>query len=328
MKQDFSDLVKTIKWPTDRNVLVLDVGNSDLKGYVNGERFSVPTSYTTNLGLKPRELRQQRAPFDGFAVYDYKDSAKRQYKFGRGQETGKMPANSDKGTFYKTIVQGCCGGVDNSLPWTVIVSHWDEYRDEELAGSLQGIHTVCVNGNDKEINIDKVVFVVEGEGANLLYRQNGGGQLAIIDVGYDTVGLRVCNDRGEVNHAYLPGYGVRRGVASIRQSPQLAERVYKEPSARAVIYALQENGQLRSNSNESENPYINISDLVRSSVEDWVADVFGELDSTYGEMINQASAYWMVGGGANWVRPYVEGQSIFIPEEPEFANATGMLLKV
>ena len=332
-QQKIDSLEEQVKWPSEWNVLVLNAGNSDLKGYINGEYFVVPTSYTSTRGYKPREMSEQRPAIDGcFAVYDRNDK-NRQYKFGVGQEGGKMPANSDKGAFYKTFVQGCCAAAkDTSLPYRVIISHWDEYRDNEIEAQLLGTHVVCVNGKDIQFEIKEVIFVPEGGGSDLIYRQVGAGRLAIVDIGYDTIGVRVTGDNGQLNHDYLPGYGVRRVVKDIMQSPDFTDRV-SSFNARKVICAIKDNGMYRDYGQMSadgevvENPIIDINDVIAPAVQEWVQDAFGEIDSVFGDNLSQASAYWIVGGGANLLRKYVPG-TVFVPAEPEKTDTLGMLLKV
>lgn len=332
-QQKIDQLEASIKWPSDENVLVLNCGNSDLKGFINGEYFVVPTSYSSARGCRPREMNKQRPAIDGcFAVYDLSER-NRQYKFGVGQEGGKMPANSDKGGFYKTFVQGCCAAAkDTSLPYRVIISHWDEYRDNEIEAQLLGTHVVCVNGKDIQFEIKEVVFIPEGGGSDLIYREVGAGRLGIVDIGYDTIGVRVTGDNGQLNHDYLPGYGVRRVVKDIIQSPDFIERV-SSFNARRVIYAIQNKGlytdygQMSVDGEVVENPIIDINDLIESAVQEWVQDAFGELDSVFGDNLSEVSSYWSVGGGANLVRQYLPG-TVFVPNEPEKTDTLGMLLKV
>ena len=308
------------------NTLVLDIGNSDLKGEVNGQRFSLASNYSRWGGLRKLELSDVIAPFGGFAVYDYNNnSAATQYKF---TEVGgnNLLGDGDKLRLYKTIVQGCCGSVDNDLPWRIVLSYWDRYKLQEPVPLIKGVHSVCVNGKDKEIHIADVHVVAEGAGADVLYRKDFSGTLTTIDIGYNTLILRSTSNSGLMEHHPEDNHGVREIVTSLANSPALEDLAGGRPTDRAVINAIKNNGVLRSNTMQT--PDIDINHLIKPAVENWMQGPFFKLLRRYPDEVNQSSAIWLIGGGANLLSSFTEGTNIHVPEAPEFVNLQGMSLLV
>ncbi|NEZ65604.1 hypothetical protein D0962_23080 [Leptolyngbyaceae cyanobacterium CCMR0082] len=304
------------------NSLVLDVGNSDLKGYINGQFFCLPSSYVLSFGLDSLDLMGVKAPFDGFSVYDHNNNPEhKQYKFAK-LGGNRVLGDGDKLQMYKVIVQGCCGSRKSDKPWKVVISHWSRGKMGDMKKILKGTHVVTVNGVQSEFKIAEVVPVNEAAGADLLYRQKASGSLAVIDIGYNTLIYRQTSEAGVEHHSVFRNYGVRQIVMTIKDSNALRALAGCTPDARAIIRAIQNHGMLRSN--QVEKPEVDISHIISAAVRDWASGPLGEVTKRFSSGIGQSSGIWLIGGGANLLRKYAEGTNIHVPEEPEYVNVRGM----
>ncbi|MFG6101136.1 hypothetical protein U2F10_02710 [Leptothoe sp. EHU-05/26/07-4] len=304
------------------NTLVLDIGNSDIKGEINGEQFTLPSNYSQWCGANNLELRGMRAPFDGFSVYDYNNNpAEEQFKFS--PLGGKrLLGDGDKLLRYKNIVQGCCGAIKSDAPWKVVLSYWNPAKLNLLPQLLKGTHSVMVNGVDNQFTVDQVIGVAEGAGAHALYRKEGAGTFVTVDIGYNTLIFRSTSDAGVMEHHTEPKVGVCEIVSYIQKSPALVKQAGTGITDRAVIEAIKSRGILRNN--QREIPDIDISPLIKSASANWMEGPLSKLVQEFSADVNQASAIWLIGGGANLLREFTQGTNIHVPADPGFTNLAGM----
>ncbi len=305
-----------------KNVLGIDIGNSDIKFLINGRLGTLPSSYRSRYGLDKLALSGVEAPYAGFSVLDRNNNpVEEQFTF-LPLGGNRLLGDGDKDALYRTIVQGCCGSVDNGKDWIVIASYWNRAKLDVIKQSLLGTHTVVVNGKDREFTIKDAIVVPEGEGANLLYRKEGSGNLVTVDIGFNTLIFRLNGPSGLLTHDVLPESGVRDIIATLEESSALRSLCGFSPDSQAIISAFKNNGFIRSN--EKAVPDIDINDLIKASVASWMKGPFQKLLRRNRSSISGASATWIIGGGANLLRERAEGTNLFIPEDPAITNLLGM----
>ncbi len=205
------------------------------------------------------------------------------------------------------------------------ISHWDEKKGAEIKKRLIGVHPCCVNTRQVEVDIREVQFFTEGEGANRVYRKDGGGgTLAVLDIGYNTLGFSLYNGDKQILTKYEENSGVREIITRIETDQALLKRVGYAPSRTALIDALIAGGRLSSNT--SENGSIDITDLVKGYKLQWLRETLSMVKRRYGTAANKVSEFWIIGGGANLLKDAVKGTRYHVPECPEFVNAEGMAI--
>lgn len=302
------------------NTLVLDIGNSEIKAEVNGRRFTLPSNYQQVCGRDYLKLSDIEAPFYGFSVSDLSDPTEVQNTFsplgGRN-----LLGDGDKLLMYKSIIQGCCGGIKTEAPWDVVVSYWKPEKLNTLK-VLEGAHTVMVNGRDNEFNIRRLLAVAEGAGAHALYRKDAAGTFVSVDIGYDTLIFRSSSEHGVLNHEPIENSGVSQIVEYLQTSKALTQRAGAGITDRAIIDAIKNQGVLRNN--QQQVPDVDISDLISAATKFWFQGSFLKIVRRYKADVNQASAIWLIGGGANLLREFTRGTNIYVPEEPGLVNLQGM----
>ncbi|MEM8610463.1 MAG: ParM/StbA family protein [Cyanobacteria bacterium P01_H01_bin.105] len=321
------------KAKTSFNLAVIDAGNSEIKALINGELLCLPTKYTFQVGTDRRAMMQHRAPFEGFSVTIEQEYASRcsqagQYQFSPHKPSGDMPAETDKVLFYLPIVLGCCSAGNQDKPWYVVISHWDQYRDNEICNRLKGTFDTRVNGRELNIEIRHVEFVPEGEGADWFARLDGGikGTIATIDIGFNTVGFNLYSGGGNiVQRKYLENTGVRKVVQNIMDDPALQATLGRRPTPKAVIDAIKNGGQIANNGVMGGNT--DISEFINAYASAWLKQTLGGISRRYGEDLLEVRNYLLVGGGAHLLKAAVEGTNIIVPDNPELSNVQGMALR-
>ena len=306
------------------NHLVLDVGNSEFKGFINGKAFRLLNAYEQTMGALPHRGKGWDVFSEGFAVELFNrrfGDCNGQFVFNSSLGEMKM-ADQKKEDFYPLVVAGYCS-TDFDSPWQVTISHWDETKGAEIEQKLKGIHACRVNGQEGEVDIRKVRFMPEGQGANNLYRRNGGtGVLAILDIGFNTVGFSLYNGQNRLKHLYVENTGVREIIRRMLQDLALNYLIGYEPAKDALITALVNGGTLPSNADGSGS--VDISQFTSGYKLEWLRETLSDVNRKYGAIANKVNDFWIVGGGANILKTAVKGTSYYVPENPEFANADGM----
>lgn len=304
--------------------LVLDVGNSEFKGFVNGKAFRLLNAYEQTMGALPHRGTEWSVFEEGFAVELFNrpiGDCNGQFVFNPSLGEMKM-ADQKKEDFYPLVVAGYCS-IDFDAPWRVTVSHWNETKGPEIQKKLVGVHPCRVNGREGEADIREVHFMPEGQGANNVYRRNGGtGVLAILDIGYNTVGFSLYNGNSRLKHVYEENSGVREIVRRMLQDKALQELVGYQPAKDALLTALINGGTLPSNS-DGEGA-IDIRQFTEGYKLEWLRETLSDVHRKYGAIANKVGGFWIVGGGANIIKNAVKGTSYHVPEHPEFVNADGM----
>lgn len=317
-----TNTTKKTKTSPDFNTLVLDIGNSEIKGLVNGELVILPSNYDSWCGKDDLQLKGIRAPFDGFTVMDYQNNPLEvQYKFS--PLGGKnLLGDGDKLLLYRNIIQGCCAGDFPAKPWKVVVSYWDQRKLHLLPEKIEGSHTVLINGLDRQFEIDTLVPVAEGSGAHALYRKKFSGTFVSVDIGYDTVIFRSSSPAGVLNHSARQNTGVKQIVSFILNSPALSKIAGQGVTDRTVIDAIKNGGILRNNSQQV--PDVDISSLIAEATKYWFQGSFLKIVQEYKEDVTQASGIWLVGGGANLLKDFTANTNICVPDSPGYVNLHGM----
>lgn len=315
------------------NLAVIDVGNSEIKALINGQILRLPTQYIFTVGTDRRAMMRFQPPFEGFAVTIQSEYAERcsqagQYQFCPGKPSGNMPSETDKVLFYLPIVLGCCSTGDQDKPWHVVISHWDQYRDNEICNRLKGTFDTRVNGRELNIEIRHVEFIPEGEGADWLARLEAGvkGTIATIDIGFNTVGFNLYSGGGnDAQRKYLENTGVRKIVQSIMDDPALQHQLGRRPTPKAVINSIKDGGNIANNG--VMGGMTDISEFINGYASDWLRQTLGGISRRYGADLSEVRNYFLVGGGAHLLKKAVEGTNIHIPADPELANVHGMALR-
>ena len=306
------------------NTLVIDVGNSEFKGFLNGKSFRLLNAYERSEGSLPYRGSEWDIFSDGFAVELFNrriGDCNGQYLFNRSVGEMKM-ADQKKEDYYPLVVAGYCS-TDFSSPWRVTISHWDETKGPEIEKKLKGVHPCRVNGREGEVDIREVHFMPEGQGANNVYRRSGGtGVLAILDIGFNTVGFSLYSGSTRLKHLYVENTGVREIIRRMEQDQALGRLIGYPAGKDAFITALVNGGTLPSNADGSGS--IDIKQFTDGYKFEWLKETLSDVHRKYGSIVNKVSDFWIVGGGANIIKTAVKGTSYYVPENPEFINADGM----
>lgn len=201
------------------------------------------------------------------------------------------------------------------------------YDKESKASLISSLRKIDVNRDTLELNVD--VFP-QGIGALLDYRLDSNGEEKkgtaidglVIDIGFNTVDI-VAFENGSAVKADS-GMMERAGISRIAQS--LANSLQKETTINLTEQEAKE-ALLRKKISvygfEKD-----LSELARHVVEDYVDWLLSAISSRWEDRIQRAQALILAGGGAYYIKPYIPAKYrdvLFVPDDPEFANARGFL---
>lgn len=310
----------------ENNLLVVDIGNHSIDGFINGKPFSLDNRYRWTGSPTPGLMRGATSPFQGFAIHGCPSPSQGQFVFSNAASGGENSADGDKVTTYLPVVLGCCAGIKNTASWEIVVNHWDLNREQEIINLLKGQFEPIVNGRSYNINIEKVVFIPEGFGAmhDIRTDETKNGVLAVVDIGFNTIGFSVFDELNNLLcREYIENSGVRKVVESLQSDTFLNGELSSRPSTDGINAALKNGGFYPSQN--SANGQIDISSQIKQIVARWLSATLQSLGRRHREQFSQVENLAFVGGGSNLLKGSVP-KGAFIVDDPQWANARGMLV--
>jgi len=186
-----------------------------------------------------------------------------------------------------------------------------------------------INVDNETLEINVKVFP-QGVGALLDYRLNNEGEESkgtdhnglVIDVGFNTVdvvafenGAAVKSDSGMLERA-----GISKPAQDLARILQKETTInLTEQEAKDVLL----NGGLSVYGHDKD-----LSEVIRRVVENYVEWLLSVITSRWEDRLQRADKLILAGGGAYYLRPHLPSRYrklLYIPDEPEFANARGFL---
>lgn len=201
------------------------------------------------------------------------------------------------------------------------LSFYSEQNRTELVNRVK-----VINVNNDIVTLKPTVFV-QGYGVLIDYlgsideaKAEGIRNMMVIDVGFNTVDI-INVEEGKVTREgsdTLENNGVSKITSKIIQALRGTHNL-SQPEAVELIMK----GTLSVYAEDEDH-----SELIRQVTEEYIDWLFNEIETNYTEIVKRAEKIIIAGGGAYLLQHYLPpkyARMIFIPQNPEFANARGFL---